>query len=287
METVNLKKICELLEKGVDNPLIQNEEGKFSLAKWKTEVQAFTEPFLSVITERLNKSSMMQERSLWQDNMFKIMRKSSGKQTRLLSLQEAKCKLGDKFGVSISEGNTRLFEATVIVAPSKHSVEGKGDDCILWGLRWWGPKQYAEIAQDRLLKVNQGVGFTVLLTKDKAFGGSYAWLFNSIGANKLGDFRIDEIVDIIIKDFAKLSSILWDKREIFGGDDIVDLPPVRTPTRGDVERAVLRIWSENRQRKIDKTLVMKMIEADSSRKGTALKSDWWTSIEGKLEEWFG
>jgi hypothetical protein len=172
------------------------------------------------------------------------------------------------------------------LAPSESIIEEKYGNCMMWGLSWFGTTKNAEIARQLLLLINRGVGFTVSLAKYKFLGGSIARLFNSISARELMEVGLDHIADIIIKDFVKLSSILWDKREIFvdGTIDLLLVP--ETPTRGDVERAVLRIWSENRQKEIDKTLVKKTIESDLSRKGIALKSDWWTSIEEKLEDWF-
>ena len=43
---VNLEKISDLLEKGVENPSFQNKDRNFSGEKWKKEVQEYTESFL-------------------------------------------------------------------------------------------------------------------------------------------------------------------------------------------------------------------------------------------------
>lgn len=287
---VNLEKISDLLEKGVGNPSFQNDEGKFSAKKWKKEVQEYTEPFLRVITERLSES-LTQEKNPWGGNGFKIIRKSQGKQTVVLSLQDARCKLGEPFALTTGGGSRRPFEAVILLAPSESSIEEKYGNCILWGLRWWGTTENAETASDRFVSINQDVGLTVSLAKDKALGGSYVWLFNSVSPNELIEIGLDHMADIITKDFLKLSSILLEKKGIFDdpGDPSKEKNDVsqKTPTKDDVEKAIRHIWSETRQEKIDKTLVVKRIESELSRKGIILKSDWRMSIEEKLEDWFG
>ena len=86
MGMVNLEKIGELLERGVENPLIQNEGGRFSAEKWKKEIQAYTEPFLLVMTERLNET-LASEKAFSQEKKFKVLRKNQGKQRRISMLQ--------------------------------------------------------------------------------------------------------------------------------------------------------------------------------------------------------
>ncbi len=72
---VNLEKISELLEKGVENPSIQNDEGRFSAEKWRKEVKAYTEPFLPEMTERLNQA-LTSEKAFSQGRKFKVLRKT-------------------------------------------------------------------------------------------------------------------------------------------------------------------------------------------------------------------
>lgn len=209
----------------------------------------------------------------------------------VLSLQDARCKLGEPFALTTGGGSRRPFEAVILLAPSESSIEEKYGNCILWGLRWWGTTENAETASDRFVSISQDVGLTVSLAKDKALGGSYVWLFNSVSPNELMEIGLDHMADIITKDFLKLSSILSEKKGIFDdpGDPSKEKNDVsqKTPTKDDVEKAIRHIWSETRQEKIDKTLVVKRIESELSRKGIILKSDWRMSIEEKLEDWFG
>jgi len=287
---VNLEKISDLLKKGVENPSFQDDKGKFSAEKWKKEVQEYTEPFLRVITEKLNEA-LKQEKDFWQGNKFKILKKYQGKQTTILSLHDAVYKLSEPFAFKIGDGTRRLIDAVIAMGPSASIIEESHKDSIFWGLRWWGRTENAETARDRFVSINQDVGLTVSLAKDKALGGSYVWLFNSVSPNELMEIGLDHMADIITKDFLKLSSILSEKKGIFDdpGDPSKEKNDVsqKTPTKDDVEKAIRHIWSETRQEKIDKTLVVKRIESELSRKGIILKSDWRMSIEEKLEDWFG
>jgi hypothetical protein len=141
------------------------------------------------------------------------------------------------------------------------------------------------------MSLNHEEKFTASFFDDGNFGKS-TWLSNSISNRELARSSVESIAEIIKNDFIKLSSILSENMNLFPRSPIPG--PNRqenkeqdySPIREDVEKAILYIWSQTRKTQIDKALVMKTMESEFSRKGTALKSDWWTSIEGKLEDWF-
>ncbi|MCJ7774302.1 MAG: hypothetical protein MUP22_14360 [Desulfobacterales bacterium] len=281
---VNLEKISDLLEKGVENPAVQSDEGKFSARKWKKEVQEHTEPLLRVITERLNEA-VTEEKNFWQGNKFKILKKLQGKQIRTLSLQDARCKLPEPFAFTTGDDNRRSIEAFMVLGPSASSIAEKYKNCVLWGLRWWGTTKIARTAYDRFDLINQDVGFTLVRAKDKTLGGSYVWLFNSMTAKALIKTGIESIADIVTKDFLKLSSILSKNKDLFPPPP--PIKPVKNPTRDDVGKAVLRIWSSTGQTRINKSDVLKAIESEVKKKGVTLDPGWRSIIEGRLEDWFG
>lgn len=281
---VNLEKISDLLEKGVENPAVQSDEGKFSARKWKKEVQEYTEPLLRVITERLNEA-ITEEKDFWQGNKFKILKKRQGKQIRTLSLQDARCKLPEPFAFTTGDDSRRSIEAFMLLGPSASSIAEKYKNCVLWGLRWWGTTEIARTAYDRFDLINQDLGFTLVCAKDKTLGGSYVWLFNSVTAKALITTGLESIADIVTKDFLKLSSILSKKKALFQPHP--PIMPEKQPTRGDVEKAIRRIWSSTGETRINKSDVLATIESDMKKKGVTLKSDWRSIIEGRLEDWFG
>ena len=284
---VNLEKISDLLQKGVENPAFQNDEENFSAKKWKKEVKEYTEPFLNVITERVNES-LSQENDPWGEgeNEFKTITKSQGKQKVVLSLQDAKCKLGEPFALTIGGSSRRPFEAVILLAPSESCIEKKYGNCVLWGLRWWGKTEDAKTVHDCFRSINQDASLTALLAKDKALGGSYAWLFNSVTPKGLTEAGLESIVDRITEDFLKLSTILSKNKELFplGNDN----PPTKykLPKKVDVEKAVLGIWSKTGKTKINKSHVLKRIESDLKEKRVKLKPGWRKVVEKKLEDWF-
>lgn len=278
---VNLEKISNLLEKGVENPSLRDKEGKFSGRQWKKEVQEYTEPFLRFITDQLNEA-LKQEMHFWRGNTFEILSKSSGKKTRILSLQDAVCKVSEPFGFIIRDGSLRLIDAVIVLSPSTSCIEEKYRNCVLWGLRWWGTNEIAETAYDFFDLIKQDYSFAVSLSKDKALGGSYAWLSNSVTAKELIKTDIESIAEKVTEDFLKLSSILSGNRARFP-------PPTNGneyPTKNDVEKAIRHIWSSTGETKINKSDVLEMIELDLKKKEVKLKSDWRKVVEKKLEDWF-
>jgi hypothetical protein len=282
MDMVNLEKISELLEKGVDNPSFQSDEGKFSAEKWKKEVQEHTEPFLRVITERLNEA-LTEEKDFWQGNKFKILKKRQGKQHKISSLQDSKCKLPEPFAIEVSDNDRRPVEGFIGIGPSASLVGEDYTSSVCWGLRWWGTAQKAQTVYEIFKSLNVDGKLTDSVFNDNF--GTFVWLFNSMNNEKLARTGIESIADIVTKDFLKLSSILSKKKELFRPHP--PIMPEKHPTRGDVEKAIRRIWSSTGQTRINKSDVLETIESDLKKKGVTLKSDWRSIIEGRLEHWFG
>lgn len=285
---VNLEKISDLLEKGVENPSFQNDEGKFSMRKWKKEVQEYTEPFLRVITEKLNEA-LKQERDFWKETKFKILRKYNGKQNKISSLQEAKCKFPEPFVIDARGNDRRPIEGFIVICPDTSFVGENYSSSICWGLRWWGTAQKAETVHEVFRSLN--VDGKLTDSKFSDHFGTFAWLFSSMTTEQLVTTGVESLSEIITQDFLKLFSTLFRKRELFGSpiDDRTeqDRGANKQPTRGDVEKAILRIWSKSGQTKINKSDVLEAMESELKKKGVRLKSDWRKSIEEKLKDWFG
>ena len=276
---VNLEKVRDLLKKGVENPLFQDAEGNFSAEKWKKEVKEYTEPFLSSITDQLNES-LTQEKDFWRGNEFKILSKSLGKKTSILSLQDAGCKLSKPFGFKIGDGKLRLINAVIVLSPSESSVEENYRNCVLWGLRWWGTTEKSKTAYARFDLMNKNSAFTVSRAKDMALGGTYTWMFNSVTAKELVERGLESIAETITNDFLQLSSILSKNEGLFSLSE-------DRPRREDVEKAVLSIWSKTGQTQINKSDVLETIEPALKEEGITLEAGWRKIIEGKLWGWFG
>ncbi len=287
METVNLHKICELLEKGVDNPSIQDDQGKFSLPKWKKEVQAYTEPFLKVITRNLNET-VIQQGDLWKTTEFKVVRKYQGKTTRIDSLQDGKWKLPKPFVIEARDNDMRPVEGFIKIGPSSAFAEGAYASSICWGLQWWGTEEKAKLAQQIFESLTPAGEFTVSMLKTANFGGTTAWLFNSINSKELIKKDMESIVEKIGSDFLKLSAIFYQKIDTFS----IAAPTFPAeedyyPTRNDLKKAIRLVWLETRKTGIRKSLVMAKLESELRRRNLTLKASWQNSVENKLEDWFG
>lgn len=290
MDMVNLEKIRDLLEKGVDNPLIQNEEGNFSEKKWKKEVQEYTEPLLRSITESLNEIAT-QENVFWKRIKFKIVNKREGKQNKISSLQDAKCKLPEPFAIDARDNDRRPVEGFIVIGPSSGSAGENYTDSVCWGLRWWGTAQKAQDVHNIFNSLNVDGALTASVFSDGNFG-TFAWLFNSMNDKELARSGVESIAEIIAKDFLKLSSILYENIKLFpppgeGPGNPNSNEKKYHPTRDDVEKAVLGIWSKTGRREINKSEVLKIVEAEIMKKGITLEPDWLSIIEGKLDDWFG
>ena len=273
---VNLEKISELLEKGIENSAIQNKEGKFSVEKWKEEVQQYTEPFLKALTGKLNENNR-QRKDFWKEFEFKLFRKQKGKQRRIGSLQDAKSALPEPFA-----NDRRFVEAFITIAPSPDAAGGKYTEAICWGLRWWGTGEKAAIIHGIFESLNAGSHYKNLVSKDGGFGSS-AWLFNYIGREDLLEKGLEKLSEILLNDFHELFSILSRNKGPFNGST---LPGEKNIEKTHVEIAIKRIWSRTGKTEISKSDVLAEIEIQQKKGNLHLKSDWRKILEEKLDEWF-
>ena len=275
---VNLEKISNLLEKGVENPSFQNDEGKFSAEKWKKEVQVYTGPLLLAIAEKLNEA-LKKMKDVWQENTFKILKKLEGKQKRIASLQDAKCKLPEPFAINASENDRRHFEGFIVIGPFQDDAADSYSTSVCWGLRWWGTGEKAQNVYKTILNpLNADGKFNTSVFKDGSIGSS-AWLFNSLNEKELKKTGLESIAEKVTEDFLQLSSLLSKNEGLFP-------PPGDRPRKDDVEKAVFSIWSETGQTKINKSDVLKRIESNLKEKRVKLKPAWRKVVEKKLEDWF-
>lgn len=285
MGMVNLEKIGELLEKGVENPLIQNEGGRFSAEKWKKEIQAYTEPFLLVMTERLNEA-LASEKAFSQEKKFKVLRKNQGKQRRISMLQETKCNLAEPFAINASENDRRPINGFVAIGPASNLSEEDFTASLCWGLDWWGSKEKAQKVYKIFGSLNADNAMTVSLSEDD-FGKSTR-LFNHIRSEELVKRDLESIAETILRDFLELSSILSQNKRLF--ESLGLEPPEgdskRQLKKDDVENAIKRIWSRTGRREIAKRDVLETIRSELKKKGVILESDWRKVVEKNLEDWF-
>jgi len=280
---VNLEKISELLEKGIENSAIQNEEGKFSVEKWKEEVQQYSEPLLKTLTGKLNESNR-QRKDFWKEFKFKLSRKQKGKQRRIGSLQDGKSALPEPFAILARENERRFVEAFITIGPSPDAAGGKYTEAICWGLRWWGTGEKAAIVHGIFESLNADSHYKNLVSNDGGFGSS-AWLFNYIGKEDLLEKGLEKLSEILLKDFHELFLILSRNKELFE-------PPPGPGPRGKniekthVEKALKSIWSRTGKTEISRPDVLKEIETQQKMGNLHLKSDWRKIFEEKLDEWF-
>ena len=95
---VNLEKISDLLEKGVEAPSLKDLKDFFSFEKWKEDVQPYTEPFLSALTETLNEA-LSQRKDLLNGVKFTISRRHKTKVKQAGSLQDAKLQFPEPYTI--------------------------------------------------------------------------------------------------------------------------------------------------------------------------------------------
>ena len=285
---VNLEKISELLEKGIENSAIQNEEGKFSVEKWKEEIQQYTEPFLKALTGKLNENNR-QRKDFWKEFEFKLSRKQKGKQRRIGSLQDAKSALPEPFAILARENERRFVQAFITIATSPDAAGGKYTEAICWGLSWWGTGEKAVIIHRIFESFNSGSHYKNLIFKNGGIGSS-AWLFNYIGREDLLEKGLEKLSEILLNDFHELFSILSRNKGPF---EPSDGPGARVKNiekthveKTHVEKALRRIWSRTGQTRISKSDVLEEIEIQRKKGNLHLKSDWRKILEEKLDEWF-
>ena len=278
----DLMKISELLKKGTENPAIQNKEGKFSVLKWRKEIQPYTEPFLEALVAEINKS-IGYRNDLWKNFSFKTLKKYQGKQRRLGSLQDALLKLPEQFSVLARKDEWRVVEAFIMIAPSPDTADGGYTEDICWGLRWWGTRPKAEIVYGVFDSMNFGSNYRNLVFKDGGFGSS-AWLFNHVGREELLGKSFDELSEILVKDFNVLFSILLEHEWRFppNGED----GDVEKLNKNHVEFALRRITSRTGLKKVNKADVVNEIESLQEKGILSLKSTWRRILDENVEEWF-
>jgi hypothetical protein len=263
---VNLEKISELLEKGIENPSIQNDEGRFSAEKWRKEVKAYTEPFLLKMKERLNQA-LASEKAFSQGRKFKVLRKTQGKQRRISDLQEIKCNLAKPFSIDVREDDRRPINGIVAIGPASNLSGEDYVSSLCWGLDWWGSKEIAQKVYSIFGILNGDNAMTVSQSGDD-FGKTIR-LFNHINGEKLKEQGFESIVDAIIKDFLRLSSILSQNKRLF---ENFDKDNERQLKRDDVENAIRSIRSRTGKTEISKPDVLKEIETQQKKGNPHLKS---------------
>lgn len=281
---VNLDKISELLKKSVENPSFQNDEGKFSAKKWKKEVQEYTEPFLRFITEKLNEA-LKKEKDVWQENKFKTLKKLEGKQIKITSLQDAKCKLPEPFAIEARDNDRRSVEGFIMIGPSRSNAGEDYVSSVCWGLRWWGTKQKAQTLHEIFESLNVDVKLTNSVFSDSSFGTS-AWLFNFLNEKELVKTGIESIAAKVTEDFLKLSFLLSENIKLFqspeGGrkeKDFEETIRLIMPTKKQVKGAIQKL--DKGQAKI--TDIFQHMESFGKEKGYRFVEGWKEEVKNILE----
>ena len=285
IDMVNLEKISDLLNKGIENPSFQNDEGEFSAKKWKTEVQEYTEPFLGIITERLNEA-LTKGNNVWQGNKFVVLRKFEGKQKRIVSLQEAKCKLPEPFAINATENDRRYFEGFIVIGPFRSNTGENYSDCVCWGLRWWGTEEKAQNVHKTILKpLNANGKFNALVLKDGGIG-SFAWLFNHMSRSELEKGDMESIVEAILGDFQKLFSILANNKRLFGLEDEPKGPHAQNSIRiiMPTEKEVKQVIQNFETGQIKVSDIFSQMELFAKKKRYGFIEGWKTEVENILEK---
>jgi hypothetical protein len=280
---VNLEKISDLLEKGVEAPSLKDLKDFFSFEKWKEDVQPYTEPFLSALTETLNEA-LSQRKDLLNGVKFTISRRHKTKVKQAGSLQDAKLQFPEPYTILARENDYRNIEGFITIGPSSDGADGKYTDAICWGLRWWGTKEKATIVHEIFASLQAGINYKNGIFKDGWFG-SAVWLFDAINRIELLRQDFESVSARIFNDFEIFFQVLLRNRELF------DQPP-RLPLgeksleKIDVERAVRRVLSKTRKKKISKTEVFEEIGLLQKKGILLLKANWRTIFEENVDEWF-
>ena len=282
MGVFNFEKISELLEKGVENPAIQNDEGRF----WRKEIMVYTKPFLLDMTERLNETLAF-EKAFSQGVKFKVLMKTKGKQRNISCLQETKCNLGKPFAINARQNDRRSINGFVAFGPASNLSGENYVSSLCWGLDWWGSKEKAQKIYRIFGFLNADNAMTVSMSEDD-FGKSVR-SFNHISGEKLVKKGFESIAETILGDFLRVSSILSQSKKLFENFDLElrEGGSKRQLKRDDVENAIMHIWFLTGQTKIKKSDVLKTIESELKKNEIKLKPNWRKHFEDRLEDWFG